>query len=143
MIRTILGVIVGFVVMLVIQFVALTASYLILGVKGTFEPGTFKLTSLWLVVQAVFTLVAGIIAGKACVVASGRRWALIPFVVFMLVVGLLAAIPPLLVADSIPARLGDTSVIQAMTSGRAPKWFLVLNPFIGAVGILLGGRSRD
>ena len=142
MIRTILGVIIGFVVIFVVQFVTLTAAYLLLGEDRTFRPNTFELSPLWLVVQVVFTLAAGIIAGKVCRVISGRGWALIPFVVLVMVLGLLASIPGLLVADSVPARVEEVSTIQAMVSGRAPKWFLVLMPFVTALGVVMGGKSK-
>lgn len=142
MIRTILGVIVGFVVLFLVQFVILSAAYLLLGVDGTFQPGSFALSPLWLVVQAVFTLAAGIIAGKVCRVVSGRGWSTIPFVVLVLVLGLLASIPFLLRSEAVPARLGEVSTLEAMSSGRAPKWFQVAMPFVSALGIVLGGRSK-
>ena len=142
MIRTILGVIIGFVVLLLIQFVILTAAYLLLGADWTFQPGTFALSPAWLVIQAVFTLAAGVIAGKVCRVVAGRGWSTIPFIVLVLVLGLLASIPFLLLGDSIPARVGDIGIIQAMGSGRPPKWFRVLMPFVTALGIMMGGRSK-
>ena len=44
MIRTILGVIIGYLVMVVIVFCTFTASYLLLGADRTFQPGSYEVT---------------------------------------------------------------------------------------------------
>ena len=39
-------------------------------------------------------------------------------------------------------RTGDVGSMEAMQDAKQPKWMLVLNPFLGAVGCLLGGRLK-
>src|SRR4026209_1826221 len=66
MIRGILGVIFGYVVMFTVSFITLTATYMTLGQDRTFQTGTYELTPLWLMFNAVFALAAAVIAGKVC-----------------------------------------------------------------------------
>ena len=57
MLRTILGVILGYVAMAVLIFLTFTLAYLTMGSEGAFQPGTYEVTALWLVVSFVLSLV--------------------------------------------------------------------------------------
>lgn len=63
MLRTILGVIVGYIAMFVIVVGLLFGLYAILGQDGSFEPGTFEPSMLWLVLMFIVGLVASIVGG--------------------------------------------------------------------------------
>ena len=54
----------GYVVMFVVSFITLTATYLTLGQDRTFQTGSYEVTALWLLFNAVFALAAAVIAGK-------------------------------------------------------------------------------
>jgi hypothetical protein len=143
MIRGILGVIFGYIVLFAVTFIALTATYIALGQDRTFLPGSYELTSLWLMVQAVVVLVSAVIAGKVCRVVSGRGWAVYFFAFSLLILSLALAIPTLFAAEGTAPRSGEVSNLQAMASGRAPKWFALLSPLLSAGGVLIGGKRKE
>jgi hypothetical protein len=82
---------------------------------------------------------ASVAAGYLCalIARSGRAVQALAGVV--LVLGLLFAIPVLRASDAAPtARAGDVPNMEAMQQARQPRWVALVNPFIGAVGVLVG-----
>jgi hypothetical protein len=142
MTRAVVAVILGYVVMFVIVFVTLTASYLVLGMERTFQPGSYNVTALWMVVMLVFSLLAAIVGGKVCRIVSDTRIALVLLVALVLVLGVVSAVPALYAVETNPARTGDVSNIQAMMNAKEPKWLSVSLPVIGIIGVLIGGRRK-
>lgn len=61
----------------------------------------------------------------------------------VIVLGLLTAIPVLMANDPRP-NVRDASVgnMEAMMNARQPAWIALLNPLIGAVGVMLGSRMK-
>ena len=95
MIRIILGVIIGYVVMFAVSFVTLSATYMMLGQDRTFQIGSYQLTPLWLMFNAVFALAAAVIAGKVCRVISGSGVGVYVMALSVLVLSLALAVPVL------------------------------------------------
>jgi hypothetical protein len=60
----------------------------------------------------------------------------------VLVLGIIFAIPVLTApADEAPqARTGDVGNTEAMQNARQPDWLVILNPLLGATGVLIGAR---
>ena len=143
MTRTVVSVILGYVVMFVIVFVTLTASYLVLGMEKTFQPGTFNVTPLWIFVMLVFSLLAAIVGGKVCRMISNRKIASALLVALVVVLGLVSAVPALYAVEGNAVRTGDVSNLQAMMNAKEPKWVSVLLPVIGVIGVLIGGRTKE
>ena len=73
MLRAAGAVILGYVVMVVIVFATLTGSYLAMGSEKVFQPGTYEVTSTWLVVMIVFSLVAAIAGGWVCAAVPSQE----------------------------------------------------------------------
>ena len=142
MIRIILGVILGYVVMFAVSFVTLTATYMTLGQDRTFQIGSYELTPLWLIFNAVFALAAAVIAGKVCRVISGSGGGVYIMALSVLVLSLALAVPVLLGAEGTAPRTGEVSNLQAMASGKAPKWFALLSPLLSAGGVIIGGKAK-
>jgi hypothetical protein len=143
MIRGILGVIIGYVAMVVIVFCTFTASYLLMGVDRTFQPGTYQVTGLWLAVSLTLSFLAAIVAGKVARVVGGGLLAVMGLAVVVLVLGMVSAIPALLSAGSAPApRPGDASNLTAMMNAKEPLSVALALPVIGIVGVLIGGKKK-
>ncbi len=53
MLKSILGVIVGYVVMAIFSFAFFTCAYLGLGVERVFEPESFDISTIWMVLMVV------------------------------------------------------------------------------------------
>jgi len=143
MIRSILGVILGYVAMFVTVFLTLTISYVVLGMDGTFRPGSFQVSSLWMSIMMVFSFVAAVIGGKVCRIVSGRPWALVPLVSLVLVLGMTSAVAAALSSDSSVVRTGDVSVLEAMANAQQPRWVTLVLPLLSAVGVVIGGKKRS
>ena len=144
MARSIIAVIVSYIVMFALTFLLFTGMYLLLGADGAFKPGNYEPTALWLGLSFVVFLVLGIIAGFLCAaIAKGGR-AHIALAVVVLAVGVLLAIPSLIArkADSNLVRTGNVSNFEAMSRAKEPVWAPFLFPFIGAAGVLIGGKLK-
>lgn len=144
MARSILAVVAGYATLALVIFVTFTLLYLVLGADRSFAPGSYDASTLWVATSFPLGVLASVAAGLVCaLIARGPR---APQVLagVVLVLGLLFAIPVLRAADSpSPARAGDVSNMEAMQSARQPKWVALANPFVGALGVLVGaGRRR-
>ena len=146
MARSILAVVVGYAALALLIFVTFTALYLVLGADRSFEPGSYDASTLWVATSFPLGVAASVAAGYVCaaIARGGRAPQVLAGVV--LVLGLLFAIPVLRASDAAPARTGEVSNAEAMQRARQPKWVALVNPFIGAVGVLVGAglrRRRD
>ena len=139
MARSILGVVGGYATLALLIFVSFTLLYLVLGADRSFEPGSYDASTLWVLTSFPLGVAASVAAGYVCasIARGGRAPQVLAGVV--LVLGLLFAIPVLRAADApSPARTGDVSNTEAMQWARQPKWVALVNPFIGAAGVLVG-----
>lgn len=143
MLKSVGGVIVGYIVMFILVFVLFSLAYLALGANGAFKPGTYDVSTLWLAISVVVGLVAAIVGGFICSLIAPNSKAPLALVVLVLVLGLLTAIPVLMSNDPRP-NIRDASVgnMEAMMNARQPAWIALLNPLIGAVGVMLGSRMK-
>lgn len=145
MLRNIGGVIVGYILMGLTVFLTFSAAYLLMGTGGAFKPETYEVSNLWLVTSFVLSLVAAVLGGYACAaVARGGR-APLALAVLVIVLGVLAAVPALRAANAGRDRLtrpAEVSNMEAMQNAVQPGWVALLNPFIGAAGVLLGASLR-
>ena len=143
MARSILAVVAGYATLALVIFVTFTALYLVLGADRSFAPGSYDASTLWVMLSFPLGVLASVVAGYVCagIARGGRAPQVLAGVV--LVLGLLFAVPVLLAADKVlPARAGDVPNMEAMQQARQPKWVALVNPFIGAVGVLVGAGLR-
>ena len=143
MARSILAVVAGYATLALLIFVSFTLLYLVLGADRSFEPGSYDASTLWVLTSFPLGVAASVAAGYVCAaLARGGRAPLVLAGV-VLVLGLLFAIPVLRAADNVmPARAGDVPNMEAMQQARQPSWVALVNPFIGAVGVLVGAGLR-
>ena len=141
--RAIVSVVVGYVAMFAAIFLAFSGLYQALGQELSFQPGSYEPSVLWTVVSFALGLLASVLGGYVC--ARIARAATPPKVLagVVLVIGLLSAVPVLMAAATpAEARTGEVGNMDAMTRAKQPVWVAVANPFLGAVGVLLGARLR-
>ena len=142
MLKSVLAVIVGYVVMAIFSFAAFTCAYLGLGVDRVFEAGSYDVSTIWMVVMIVLSLVGGILGGLVCAAISRSKGACTAFAVIILVLGLIIALTTKMKDHPDTARSGDVPNLQAMQMAQTPTWLCVLTPVLGAAGVLLGARMK-
>ena len=144
MARTIIGVIVGYVLMFIMNFAAFVALYAVLGPEQAFEPGLYLASTKWIAISAVILLITGTIAGLVAVlIAKGGR-ASLALAVVVVVLGVVLAIPAMLKANvnSKLVRTGDVPSMQAAQLAYWPVWCPFAFPFISAIGVMVGGKLK-
>jgi len=140
--RLIGGVISGYLAMAFTLFVALTIAYVAMGADRAFGAGVFQVTLLWAIVSLLVGFAAALVGGRVARAVSGRiegpRW----LALFVIVLGLGLALMIAISGDGDSAARTDlVGPFQAMRVAQTPLWAALLNPFVGAVGVLLGGRA--
>jgi hypothetical protein len=144
MLKRILGVVVGYITMFVLIFITFTILYLILGADGAFEPDTYHASGTWLVMSFILGLLAAVLGGFVCVLIAKERKAALWLAGLVLVIGFAFAIPALGESDDARniIREGDISNTEAMQNAKQPPISLILNPIIGAIGVIIGSRLK-
>ena len=140
MARSIIGVIVGYLVMFVLVFVTFTIAYLAMGPDRAFKPGNYETSSLWLISSFVLGLIAAVLGGVFCRLIARNMTAVYGLAGIVLVLGILFAIPSL-TADPAeqPPRTAEVGNLEAMQNARTPVIAAVANPVIAALGAVIGG----
>ncbi len=141
MLRQVLAVIVGYVVMFAVVFVTFTAAYFAMGADRAFRPVTYDISVLWIVVSVVVGLGAATAGGFVCAKLSKGGRAHRALAVLVLVLGLLMAAGQVVAPKPDPGVRGpEVSNMEAMMKAQPPLWAALINPIIGAVGVLAGAR---
>lgn len=141
MLKSIVGVIVGYLAMSVVAFCAYTAAYLGLGAERAFEPDTYALSGIWIGLVIAITIIAGLIGGLTCAAISKSRTTGLVFALIVFILSFVFEVPNIM--DHTPkARAGDVSNMEAMGKAQPPVWLLFFNPFLGGAAILMGTRMK-
>ncbi|MBE0594256.1 MAG: hypothetical protein IH616_17840 [Gemmatimonadales bacterium] len=147
MARAILSVVGGYVVMALIVFGTFTVAYLLMGADSAYQPGTYDVSLLWIVVSLVFSAVAAVAGGRIAVAIAGSDVPPKILAGLVLVLGLMMAYMDAgRMAAQSNVREASLSFMDAAQASRQPTWLLYLNPLIGAAGVLIGagmGRKKD
>jgi MFS family permease len=138
------AVIAGYVVMALLIFATFTAAFLLMGSEVSFQPGSYQPSITWIAVSTLLGIVAALAGGWVCAAIGRRPTAVMALAALVFVLGIaLAAVAAMRTEDPRPTvREGAVSNLQAMQNARVPLWIEFLNPVIGAVGALAGGRLK-
>ena len=144
MIRNILGVVLGYVAMFAFVFISFTGLYLILGADGSFESGTYEVSSIWIIISFIFGLAAAVLGGYLCVLISKNNKAVLVMAALVLIFGIAMAIPALgeSADDVYEMRSNNVSNMEAMQNAKQPASMLILNPMFGALGVIVGSKLK-
>lgn len=142
MFRAILSVIVSYVLMFILIFLAFTCVYFVLGAAGSFKPGSFAASNRWIAIAFVINFVVAVIGGLICAAIAKGGKAPLALAAVVFVLGLLLAIPALMVPKADAARVGEVPMIEAMQKAKQPPWVPLTFPIVGAIGVLIGGKLK-
>ena len=142
MLRVIGAVILGYIVMATFVMATFSLAYLAMGADSAFQPGSYEVSTAWLAISIALGAVAALLGGMVCVrVGRGMR---APQVLagLVLVLGMLLALPTLKASPVAEPRAGAVSNMEAMQRAKQPAWISLLNPLIGAAGVMAGASLR-
>jgi magnesium-transporting ATPase (P-type) len=142
MLKAIIAVIVSFVVMAIFSFAAFTCAYFALGAERVFEAESYDVSTIWIVVMVVLSLIGGVIGGFICAAISKSMGVCKVFAGIVLALGLISGVVTTMKERPDTARSGDVPNFQAMQMAQTPMWLCLLNPVLGAVGVLFGARKK-
>jgi hypothetical protein len=144
MIRSILAAVVSYIAIVLIVMTTFSAAYLALGTERSFQSGSFKVSFIWIVISIVLGFAAAVAGGFICQQIAKNSLGPKILVGLILVLGLLMAIPTLTSSEesATKTRSGDLENFEAMSQAQQPAWLAILNPFLGAVAIMIGARIK-
>jgi len=143
MLRSVIGVIVAFILLAILQVASFMTMYGLMGADWSFKPGSYQASTRWTAMQFVIIIVTSIIAGLICAAIAKGGKAPLALAVVVLVLGLGAALlKTALRPDTHEVRIGSVSQQDAMNKAAHPMWVVFLGPFIGAVGVVIGGKLK-
>lgn len=144
MVRKVLGVVVGYITMFAFVFLPFTVLYFILGVDGSFQNGTYEVSVIWIILSFVLGLAAAILGGFICALISQNQKVAFLLAGLVLVLGFAMAIPEMnKSSDEVhEMRKNDVSNMEAMQHAKQPALVLLLNPLVGAIGVIAGSKLK-
>ena len=144
MVRKVLGVIAGYILMVILQVAAFMTVYTVMGANWSFKPRAYQASTRWTLMQFAVILITAAIAGFVCALIAKSGKAPLALAALVLFLGLVMATvkvttqPP----DTHEVRFGPTPNMEAMQKARNHSWVLFLGPVIGAVGVVIGGKLK-
>ncbi len=143
MLRSVLGVIIAFILLAILQVASFMTMYGLMGTDWSFKPRSFQPSTRWTAMQFAIIIVTSIIAGLVCAAIAKGRKAPLAFAAIVLVLGLGAGVlKTSLRPDTHEVRIGSVSQQDARNKARPLMWVVFLGPFIGAVGVVIGGKLK-
>lgn len=141
--RKILAVICSFAAMYVLIFLTFSGAYMVIGMERTYLPGTYETGSLWNMVSLILGALAAGMAGWMCFRISRNVNTVRVLAAVILILGLIQAGSVMASPPSREARTESMDAIAAMGKTVTPLWLALLNPVVGAVFALMGGRVAE
>lgn len=140
MVRFLTAIVLGYLVMLLVVAGVFTAAYPLVGIDRLFEPGTYQAARGWILLSFGVGLVAAMTGGSICARVAPGTGAPLWLAAIVLVLGGLMAIPVVMSADTSRGgvRPPQITMSDAMAHAEQPVWVALLNPLVGAAGILIG-----
>ena len=144
MLKTIGAVVLGYVVIFVIVFLLFSAAYLAMGADRAFRPQSYEVSNLWVAISLILSLLAAVIGGAVAARVGRSDKAVVGLAVLVVVLGILMTLPTLMAPPSgePEVRTAQVGNLEAMSKAKPPNWMSIMNPILGAVGVLVGGRLR-
>lgn len=140
--RKALGVVVGYLVMIVFIIATFAVVAPLLGMERLFEPGTWDASAGWLTISISLSVVGAILGGAAATRVGRHQDSATWLAGVVFVMGMAVALSG--VNDTVRGgpRAPEATIADAGSHTRQPNWLMFLNPLLGAAGVWVGGRGR-
>ena len=143
MIRTVAGVIVGYLALAIFIFLTFSIFYMLTGPTFAWTPGTTDASMGWMTGAIVLSFVGALFGGWVAAKIGRSSNAVYALAGLVLILGVVNAVVMAGADRSLPEgrTIESLSVIEAAQYTTQPPWYNYLVPILGAVGVILGGRS--
>jgi hypothetical protein len=143
MLRPILGVVVSYALLFLLWSALFLGAYAVLGPERALQLDSYEVSTLWLVLTGAITFCGAIAGGYLCAFMSrsNRACQVLAFVVFLIAI-FLCIKAMRRDTGGLHVRAGDITKVEAVDLAVIPTWMHLLNPVIGAAGVLLGARMK-
>lgn len=140
MVRYILGIVTGYISIVVFIFITFTLLYWLLGADGAFTPGTYNVSMTWIIFSLVLGFIGAVIGGYIAVKIAKHFNAGLILAAVVFILGVIMAIPALNMDEEKKNIMRDSSVsnMEAMQKAQQPEFILIINPLLGAIGAIAG-----
>jgi len=138
MLRAILGVIVGYIVMVVLIVAGFTILQVALGTEAVYKPASWEPSVLFCVCAVVLGVAGALVGGAVCRAIGRSATPVMVLAGLTLVFGLLSAALQMGKPDPGP-RPAEVTAMDSAQNARSPMWLNLANPIIGASGVMIGG----
>lgn len=144
MARSIIGVIVGYVTMFIINFAVFVGLYAVVGPNNAFKPHRFLASNRWILMSFAATFITAIIAGLICAAIAKGGKAPLALAILIIVLGWLLAVPAVMKArkNADMIRMGDVPSMEAAQKAYWPIWSPFALPVIQGIGAVIGGKLK-
>lgn len=139
MLRSILAVVVSYIVMFVLIVTVFMGLWYGMGPDRLLEPGVWKGNLFLCIAAPSITILAGLFGGWLCAKIGRGSGPVMALAAVVLVLGAAMAVFTLQKPEPTGPRPAGMTVEQIMKDGREPTWLAILNPIIGAGAVLVGG----
>ncbi len=143
MLRKIGGVVAGYVAMVAFVIGTFSALYVVLGPERSYLPNSYEVSMLWIICTFLLGFFAAIFGGFLCKMISRSTAAVQVFAGIVLILGIVMGVAVAMAEKPNEVRSGPVTNAEAMQKSQQPVWVAFLNPVIGAIGIILGGKIRN
>ncbi|MEZ6241588.1 MAG: hypothetical protein R3B57_00940 [Phycisphaerales bacterium] len=140
MVRSIVGVILGYVAIFIAVAVLFSLLMIVLGTEGSYKPGSWEASTTFAAIAVVLNLIAAALGGFVCRLIARKRGAVIAIAIVIAVLGIADSAYRLTLEDPGP-REGEVSIMEGASRSRSPVWFTIAQPIVGVLGALIGGGA--
>lgn len=137
MLRIIFGAILGYAALAVSLSVLFAVAWLAIGSDGAFLPSSYEISGTWTGINLVGGFIAALLGGFVCSKVGRDHRALRLLVAVIVVLGVINLFWG---GGDGGTRIGDVAMSEAAALAVQPLWLKLVNPVIGVVGIMFGGR---
>lgn len=139
MLRSILGVVVGFIAAALVVSAGFAAGVFGPGLNWILEPGAYDATTTWSLISVTIGLAGAIVGGLVCALIARRSFAPKVLAALLLLLGLAGAGISLMADRPDPGpRPADEAMADTLAKLEEPTWVAVTNSIAGFAGVLVG-----
>ena len=132
-----LAVVVSYLAISITIMIVYSLAYLVLGAEGSYQPGSWNVSTTWVILSIVVGLGSAWLGGKICTRIAGNHVAAKYLIALIIVLGVVTALTTNQ-ADMETVREVTPSILEAMGQSIVPVWIVWLNPLLGALGVAIG-----